>query len=216
MAFFIGGNDFDESLLKYKSGPRIHYFADNGELRRIDYEMSTTKKILRESAFLRYLILNLEPTRRLEAMRKSARWSDHSKVEQRTRDSKRAVDYFLDQLPSKSGLDSGSIAFVLDAVRPEIYSPQALQADGLFHSRMRQYFSEQAKARGYQVLDMQPVFIAKHALDGSRFEAAPTDGHWNALANRLVAEQIEKSAVFARVFPKRSIPARQDSAYLSR
>jgi hypothetical protein len=75
---------------------------------------------------------------------------------------------------------------------------------GLFHSRMRQYFSEQAKARGYQV------------LDGSRFEAAPTDGHWNALANRLVAEQIEKSAVFARVFPKRSIPARQDSAYLSR
>jgi hypothetical protein len=216
MAFLIGGNDFDESLLKYQSNPtRFHYFADNGELRRVDYQMSTIKKILRESAFLRYLILNLEPTRRLEAMRRSARWSDPSKLEQRILDSKKAVDYFLDQLASKSGLDSRSVVFVLDAVRPEIYSPEVLQSER-YHTSMRRYFGEQAKARGYQVLDMQPVFIAKHARDGSRFEAAPTDGHWNALANRVVADQIERSAVFARVFPGKSTPARPDSAYLLR
>jgi hypothetical protein len=35
MAFFIIGNDFDESLLRYKADPRFHYFAENGELRRI-------------------------------------------------------------------------------------------------------------------------------------------------------------------------------------
>src|SRR3989337_900945 len=52
MAFVIIGNDFDESLLKYKSDPRLHYFEESGNalvLRRVDYDISTTRKILRKS-----------------------------------------------------------------------------------------------------------------------------------------------------------------------
>jgi len=49
------------------------------------------------------------------------------------------------------------------------------------------------------VLDMQPVFIARHALDGSRFEF-PTDKHWNALGHELVAQEMRHSAVFQRLF----------------
>ena len=47
---------------------------------------------------------------------------------------------------------------------------------------------------------MQPAFIARHQADGSRFELAPTDGHWNALGHRLAAAEIEKSAPFLRLF----------------
>ena len=46
---------------------------------------------------------------------------------------------------------------------------------------------------------MQPVFIARHARDGSRFEF-PTDKHWNALGHRLVADEVRKSGAYARVF----------------
>jgi hypothetical protein len=201
MAFVIINNDFDESLLKYKSDPRFHYFSADGELRRVDYEMSRAKKILRKSAFLRYVILNLEPARALDRIRGFTGRSEAPGLEERAADSKQAILYFLDQLPAKSGLGADSIVFVLDAVRPAIYSAEALQqaGDG-FHARMRRYFAEQASERGYQVLDMEPVFMARHRSDGSRFELTPTDSHWNALGNALAAGEIAKSAAFTRVF----------------
>jgi hypothetical protein len=209
MAFVIISNDFDESLLKYKADRRFHYFTDHGELRRVDYEMSTSKKILRESALLRYLMLHLEPARTLAAVRRSLDKPGPEALEERTTDSKKAIDYFFDQLPGKSGLDADSILFVMDAMRPAIYSPQELrQSEDAYFPRMRRYFAEQAGKRGYRVLDMQPVFMARHARDGSTFEAGPTDGHWNALGHRLVAEEVQRSELFARVFP-RSAASRQ-------
>jgi hypothetical protein len=201
MAFVIINNDFDESLLKYKSDPRFHYFDASGELRRVDYEMSTLKKILRHSAFMRYVVLNLQMERAGETIRAALRPSAAPMLEERTEDSKKAIVCFLDQLPPRAGLPANSIVFVLDAVRPAIYSPEALQkVDDGYHARMRRYFTEQATARGYNVIDMQPVFIARNRSDGSRFELLPTDSHWNAAANRLAADEMEKSAPFARLF----------------
>lgn len=212
MAFIIIGNDFDESLLKYKSDPRFHYFEEQGDgfaLRRIDYELSTAKTILRKSAFVRYVMLNLLAEHVLDDLRRSLRRLGDSPaharegsatLQERIYDSKRAVDYFLEQLPLRSGLDRGSIVFVLDAVRPAMYSAQALRdAEDGYVSRMRRYFREQAASRGYEVLDMQPAFMRRHRLDGSRFEF-PADGHWNELGHKLVAEEMRKSAVFARAF----------------
>jgi len=66
---------------------------------------------------------------------------------------------------------------------------------------MRRYFAAAAQARGYAVLDLQPVFIARNRQDGSRFEF-PTDSHWNELGHRLVAEELRGSAVFRQLFPR--------------
>ena len=57
-----------------------------------------------------------------------------------------------------------------------------------------------AVAAFYAVLDLQPVFIERHQRLGQRFEAAPTDSHWNALAHRLVAEELRKTPVWRRLF----------------
>lgn len=207
MAFAIIGNDFDESLLKYKAEPRLHYFDADGRLRRIDYELPAWKKILRHSALVRYAMLNLEAEHRIGSVRQrllgagDAQADADAAPEQRLLDSQQAVDRFLDQLPEKSGLGAGSIVFVVDAARPALYSAEALrQADSQYGGRMRRYFKQQARARGYPVLDMLPVFVDRHRQDGSRFEATATDSHWNELAHRLVAGEVEKSAVFARVF----------------
>jgi hypothetical protein len=64
---------------------------------------------------------------------------------------------------------------------------------------MRNYFMLAAESKGYEVIDMHPIFIRKNRADGSRFEH-PTDGHWNALGHKLVADAIEGSAVFSRTF----------------
>lgn len=212
MAIFIIGNDFDESLLKYKTEPRFHYFDERDgkvELRRLDYELSTSKKMLRHSAFLRYAMLNLVAERRIEALFKSARDLEApARLDERVRDSERAVDYFFERLPAMSGIDPRSIVLVLDAVRPAIYSDAALrQSEDSYHARLRRYFAAQAQARGYAVIDLQPVFIARHRRDGARFEF-PSDSHWNELGHRLVAQELANSAVFDGVFRDRSlIPA---------
>ena len=211
MAFFIIDNDFDESLLKYKAEPRFHYFKENGhgfELQRVDYQRSAIKTFLRKSALLRYVMFNLQAGATLERLRHRCRSEDPyacaagspAALEQRIVDSQRAVDFFLDQVPVKSGLGRDAVIFVLDPMRPAMYSPEELRkAENGSISRMRQYFKTQASARGYQVIDLQPAFINRHRLDGSRFEF-PTDNHWNELANRLVAEEIRKSTAFSRIF----------------
>jgi len=73
MTVAIIGNDFDESLLKYKTEPRFHYFAEDGSLTRVDYQLSTAKKLLRHSATLRYVMLNLDASHRLNALQDSWR-----------------------------------------------------------------------------------------------------------------------------------------------
>jgi hypothetical protein len=207
MAFVIISNDFDESLLKYKQEPRLHYFDADGKLQRVDYAMPAWKRVLRHSAFIRYVMLNLESEYKIDLIRKRLAGNGEPKVftgqelEQRVADSHKAVDFFLDQLPAKSGLGAESIVFVLDALRPAIYSDDALrQVDNLYNARMRRYFAQQAGARGYQVVDMQPVFIRRHQQDHARFEAAPNDSHWNELAHRLAADELRKAKVFTRVF----------------
>jgi hypothetical protein len=206
MTFVIIENDFDESLLKYKTEPRFHYFAEDGSLVRVDYRLSAAKRLLRHSAALRYVMLNLEAAHRLNVLQASWRGGlayaqAGTEPEERIVDSYRAVDHFLDQLPESSGLGPRSILFVLDAPRPSIYSAATLaRIDNGLHARLRRYFAAEAAARGYPVIDMQPLFIGRHRLDGSRFEAGPTDSHWNALGHRVVAEQIRSSALFARTF----------------
>lgn len=209
MAFVIIENDFDESLLKYKSDPRFHYLEENGSgfvLRRVDYELSTPKRILRRSAFIRYVMNNLMAEHTLANLRRillpsgepEAGPAAPAALERRIQDSKKAIDHFLDQVPLASGLDRESVLLVLDARRPAIYSPEALlEADEGYGARMRRYFMTQARARGHEVLDMEPAFIRRHRLDHSRFEFS-IDAHWNELGNELVASEMRRSAVFTR------------------
>jgi hypothetical protein len=211
MAFVIIENDFDESLLKYKSEPRLHYFEESGgqlSLRRIDFELSALKKVLRRSALARYVVLNLSAERVLKdflwslcscGRRPSYRDDDPVALETRVKDSMNAVDYFLEEVPAKSGLASNAVVFLLDAMRPAMYSPEGLaNAQTGYVARMRKYFKEQAIARGYEVLDMEAAFTKRSLLDGSRFEFA-TDQHWNEVGHQLVAKEIEGSALFRRV-----------------
>jgi hypothetical protein len=160
--------------------------------------------MLRSSAFLRYTQHNLMLGQRLEHMRRTIsglQAADPELVrEARVSDSKQAIDYFLAQLPARSGLEPRSILLVLDAIRPAIYSEETLRrSESGYHAQMRRYLDEHARALGFQVIDLQPVFIARHRRDHTRFEF-PTDKHWNELGQQVAAGEIGKSAVFSRLF----------------
>ena len=56
--FLIISNDFDESFLK--RFPGFHYFDESTELKLVSYEPSIIKRLARQSAFLRYLYIDLK------------------------------------------------------------------------------------------------------------------------------------------------------------
>lgn len=211
MVFIIVGNDFDESLLKYKSAPSLHYFkeTDGGyELTRVDYKIGGLKKLLRKSAFSRYVFLNLQMKRLQNPFNNKKRKSPSEFVgnvprnvsDQRLEDSKTAVDEFFRQLPSRSDLSADKILFVVDGMRPNLYSEVGLvNAENSYFGRMRSYFIAAAIGLGYEVRDMQPVFIKRNRHDGSTFEFK-MDGHWNSLGHSLVASEIAKSQLYNGTF----------------
>lgn len=201
LAFVVAPNDFDESLIKYKSDGRFHYFTEDGKLQRVDYELSGVKQVLRHSAVLRYVMQNLDAGLRLRGLTQPSPAKETGQaLERRLADSYKAIDYFFDQLPGRSGLSGESIVFVLDPLRRAIYSPEAwAQARQGYYGRIPQYFAEQARARGYEVIDLAPAFVRAHQL-GRSIEVAPTDSHWSSFGHQVVAGELARSAVFRRLF----------------
>lgn len=215
LAFIIIGNDFDESLAKYKDAPGFHYFSEVSghlDLVRKDYQPTLAKRLSRHSALIRYLALNMKLNwRSIENIfDKNTGKAEETYIgntpanfdEERISDSKKAVDSFFHILPLQSGLKNDKILFVIDGMRPNLYNSTALiRANNSYFDLMRKYFIESAMSKGYEIIDMQPVFIKKHISEGIRFEF-PSDGHWNEAGHDLVAEKIKASAVYKTLFEK--------------
>ena len=111
----------------------------------------------------------------------------------------RATDAFLRMLPERSGLDPDRIVFVVDAPRPMSYAKGWEHAfDGTYHDLARRYFIERARAGGYEVIDMQPVFVDHYRSHQQPFNWT-RDKHWNSLDHGLCADQVALSAVLRRM-----------------
>jgi hypothetical protein len=209
----IVGNDFDESLARYRTGPGSYYFREDSTglvLHRTDYSPSLGRRILRQSALVRYLTLNLGGgVAKVKRVLQGQSMVDPQYVgntaaaftPERLQDSRQAVDEFLTLLPSHSGVDPAHTVLVIDAMRPAMYDEQGLrEASGSFFDLMRRYVIEQGQRRGYEMVDMESRFLHRYALDGQRFES-PSDHHWNGLGHEEAANAVAASKTFAKVFP---------------
>lgn len=213
LVFIIIGNDFDQSLTSYMNIPGGHYFLDGSnplKLVRRDYQPALFRRVLRHSALARYVVLNLqlnwrsiENRFRNDGENAELEYVGNTRANfnaKRISDAQSAVDRFFELLPDLTGLANDKILFVVDGMRPQLYDPSTLkQANGSYFDRMRKYFATVASSWGYEVIDMQPIFLKRHSRDGTRFEY-PTDGHWNEFGHALVAESISESAVFGSLF----------------
>jgi hypothetical protein len=222
MVFIIIGNDFDQSLWEYRQTPGFHYFSPSSgtdspyELRRVDYNPSMIRQIAKNAAMVKYILLNLQWNRYIvkrklsypamkERYMKDTAGKSIAATSKHLTDSMSAIDEFFGQLPVRSGARVSQLLFVLDGMRPALYSDSDLStAAESYPSRMRTYFTEVASEKGYEVIDMQPVFIEHYKTNGLRFEF-DKDGHWNQLAHRLVAEEIGSSSLVKKVFEYENI-----------
>ncbi len=216
LVFIIIGNDFDTSSTKYQDVAGFHYFSHNTEnwdLVRKDYEPNLLRTITRKSAFVRYLILNLQlDYEKIERVFNKDETGTRTYISntaaeynvERITDSNRVISRFFEELPKMTGLESNKILFILDGIRPQLYDSEALKkVDNSYYAVMSKYFTKEALDKGYEVIDLQPAFIKEYAATGKKFEY-PTDGHWNEAGHLLAAKEIEKSKLF-QAFLKKSL-----------
>ena len=214
----VVGNDFDESLLRYKQVPGFHYFSQNGtaemQLIRIDREIPLWRDYVAASSLAMYVVANLEVAGLLDRSLKRVKgWFgadpkpntyvgntvEHADPA-RIADSKIAVDVFLRQLPDRAGLSASNILLVVDAPRPELYEPVRRDAaTRSYFGLMRAYLMDRAVEQGFEVVDMEREFLADYARSGRRFEH-PDDHHWNSVGHEVFARAVRKSAVYESVF----------------
>lgn len=209
LAVSVVGNDFDESVARYSLYPGLHHFApdDSGALRlvRVDFRPSALGPLVYASAVGRYLLLNLKLRTKLGRLLRGSPELDDTwfvgntpgeYTPERLAESQRALDAFLDLLPEKSGLPPERVLILVDGMRPELYDPPQLErASRSFFGVMRARLIEQGRARGFEVVDLQPAFLERFARDGERFEF-PTDYHWNATGHAAVADAVRGSRVW--------------------
>lgn len=207
----VVANDFDESLLEYKGSPHgFHYFVRDtlgqASLQRVDYHVSFWKKLTRRSALGMYLTVNVDLSRfyylvRYYFMREKFVGNTLASTDSlRVAKSQWVVDNFLLMLPAKSGLAASRILFVIDGIRPQLYHEETLHAAApSYFGMMRQYFIDRAAARGFEVIDMQPIFVNHYKLHRHRFEF-PRDNHWNSLGHALFADAVMHSQMIKRTY----------------
>jgi hypothetical protein len=215
----IVGNDFDEGLRRGGAAPGFHYFReDSGRLvlERVDYAPSLVRRLLRQSALVRYLTMNVPDGGNVLAnVRRGLRGPTQDATRYvgntsaaadpgRLASSQRVVEEFLALLPRYAGLEPRRIVLVVDGMRPDLYSPDGLRAaGGSYFDLMRRFLMGRAQGLGFEVIDMQPRFVARHARDGTVFEH-PFDAHWSGRGHEEAARAVAASGVFQRVFPETS------------
>jgi len=199
----VVGNDFDESLKKYKFKRGFYHYDEQADgslvLVRNDYEPNPyIRWLLYNSQLARYLLLNCKAFESINLLKhkfsKQEKYVDNMLAQvdsTREQDSYRAIDAFLRDLPQYSGLQPPQILLMTNALRESIYnSADEPLAKNSYVAKMYHYLLTQAHLLGYNTLDLHPPFSEHYKHHQQRFEF-PTDGHWNALAHQIVAQSIE-------------------------
>jgi hypothetical protein len=213
LAVVVVGNDFDESLWTYRKGSGFHVYVNGPDgrldLRRTDYRPSPLRVLVRRSALGRYLVFHLHVVETASAI--AARWGFSSAAHaamtpyvgntaaeaspERVRDSQAAIDAVLSDFARMVAVPPKRIAFLVDGAR---YDGNIEATERSYFGQMRSYFMRQASQRGYEVIDLQPWFVAR-SRDGIRLEF-PTDAHWNAIAHEVAAEALASSRLYRTMF----------------
>jgi hypothetical protein len=198
----VVGSDFDQSRIEYKSSAGFWYYAPGADgglhLQLVEYHPGAMTALVRRSALLRYLALNLRIAYnyKLDVIRSwfqphndsNAGFTSANASPPRIAASKAAVDAFLRDL-GQIGLPAQCIAFTVDGFR---YPDRVEREAGTFFDIMRRYFIERASTHGYEAIDLDPLFLARYQETAERFES-PNDPHWNANGHRVAAEALQSS-----------------------
>jgi hypothetical protein len=204
------GNDFDESLAAYRTSPGFwSYVPDENKalrLRLFEYRPPPRARIM-WSALASYLVFNLQLGYLWSNLRSllfgtpaqaEARYAGNTAVDTsaaRVSDSLAAIDAFFRDLPDLVGLPPDRVTFTMDGFR---YPEGAADGAGTYYDLMRRAFRAKAEALGYEVIDLDPMFFARHRRTRERFEQE-RDGHWNPAGHEVAFEAVMASRLMKQL-----------------
>jgi len=205
MVVNVVGNDFDESIVDHRRRNGLFHLYPKPQ-GGFEYRLTPlpepglAERLLRRSALALYLMRNVGITKLIpsigirsaqaEPANRHVGHTDAGASPARLDEGQRVIDWFLAALPQAACLASADIVILVDAPRPELYDPVALAGvETSYFAKMRRRLIARARAAGFHVIDMEPVFIAAYAKERRPFEH-PTDGHWNAHAHAVAATAV--------------------------
>lgn len=199
----IIANDFDESLPRYKDRKRFHYFIEdeNGALKPAligEYNPSWIKRMISSSALVNYVYLHLNLVEIVSRKERDKRMESSNDHTSRIDASMQAIDAFLNLLPEYAGLPNNRILLIVDGQRSMIYSgaTQTVSKQNYF-GYLRHYLITESRKKGYEIIDMHPVFEADYVTHHKAFEFE-YDPHWNGYAHGLAAQAVQESKTLGR------------------
>jgi hypothetical protein len=89
------------------------------------------------------------------------------------------------------------VLFVMDGFR---YPELAAAEKGSNTDRLRQEFRAASEARGYQTVDLDPIFFVRYRHSGGGFEM-PGDRHWNGAGHAVAAAGVLSSRLLSAISP---------------
>jgi hypothetical protein len=198
LVFYIVDGDIRES---FDGDPGHYRYVAAGDTVRLEYvplpPLSWRGRLLRrigESSLLFYVFANL-------------RFQPHDLVFRASQPKPAPVDVaragaarnlsviaaFLDEL-QHSGIAPQRIVLVLDSDRYALYRGTT-DVQPKDDARQRALLAAEARGRGFQVIDMAPIFAADWQVHRTHFDYYPLDrhldGYGNALIARAIAQRIE-------------------------
>lgn len=201
----VCGNDFDESLKRYKFAPGFYHYTNDIQpglhLERCDLQTSRLHNLARQSKLIGYLVRNVVIADAMQKIQKILKphkinygnVTTNESNEAYLHNSYQAIDAFFADLPQYSGLAAKDIAFVLDDRSTTYDDKLSIQEiENSYFYKMKAYFAAKAQSLGYTVFDMAEPFKQHYKQHAQHFEFA-FDYHWNALGHKVVAETIQQS-----------------------
>lgn len=215
LVFVVVDDDILRALAKYAKKPRCYHFFPGArpgelELRRVDFRRHFAAPLVEHSQLLRYLLVNLRllttirslssrsdpprPSSPRDLAARELRWKE---------DGVTATTAFLDELDRILAGRDIPVAFLVDAVRAEIYRgdlpPPPARVRQLEFAATRADFCRLVAARGHEILDPTPSMA--RTVAGNRRIDFEDDHHWNSLGHQIAAETVVASRTFAATFP---------------
>ena len=200
--FVLIDNDFDESWEMIKGNYGFHYFTSDGGIKRKDYQPWLLKRMLRKSAFFRYLHLDLKITTQLELIANrmfgevernkivlnNRRGKTQFGEEEVERLGQEAALLFLQQI-EKISLDNEVIVLV-DGDRESIYSNYSERDKGKISNRwFNTIILNLEDHQSIKLVNMHPIFLDDWQLNRKKFNSE-YDSHWNEYGHSLIAKTL--------------------------
>lgn len=154
-----------------------------------EYRPSKIKRFMAKSAFVRYLIGNLQ----LEKLNlifnsdkeKKTESAEINVVDKENKDIKAGCDFILHQI--KCHTNGIPVILMQDVARNEIY--EGTESHKLSDINIRNLTKTSCNQNGIFYLDLADYFIADYKTNKKKFEFA-NDFHWNAYGNSVVSDCI--------------------------